>query len=747
MSRARRLVVVLAAWTAPAAWVAVALLSGPSDGASIAGSRWGDTVRVTDAYADSPLREGDTVLEIDGRDLDSWVTEGAPDRQVGDVVPYLVRRAGSGLDVIVTVQVPLQRYPLADAALTHAPTLAMAATPLVAASWVFWRRPSSPATALLAATALAPAALTAAPLGLGPIDLAGGRGTWPYAVGQAAFAIGMGCALLVALTFCGVPRWLRSRPWTAALPFAVPAVGYAVWLAVAVPGHEPGAARLQTVETIAVPAVVAACPVAAGVLLLGYLRARERRDRLAVRLVLLALAAGAAGRLILVDVPRWLAGAPIVPWGVLGLLLVPAVLSCVVVAMLRYRLEEIEPSVRRALAQAVALLVVGSVFAAVASAVGRASDTSFDALVAGGVLALLLLPLALGLQRAVVRLLHRDRELPRQVVTELRALDPLTAPEDVLGETLALLCRRLHLSYAALEETGPDAVDAAIGESRGEATTVDLVVGGAPVGRLLLEVEPDRAPFGAGDRRLLEDVGSQVGVLVQAVAINRELQRSRQELVTAREEERRRVRRDLHDGLGPSLATLAMGLEAAGDLIPDDPDRAATLVAELSERARAEIGEVRRLVEGLRPPALDQLGLVSALRQRADQHNSAARAASGTDRMTWSVEADDIGQLPAAIEVAAYRIVVEAVNNAARHSTASTCTVTVRRDLTSLHIRVCDRGTGLGPARGTGIGLSSMRERAEELGGTCTLTSYDGTGTVVEARLPLPSTSVRGGAG
>ena len=131
---------------------------------------------------------------------------------------------------------------------------------------------------------------------------------------------------------------------------------------------------------------------------------------------------------------------------------------------------------------------------------------------------------------------------------------------------------------------------------------------------------PQRDPFGPGDRRLLEDVGVQVGALVQAVLANRELQRSRQRLVTAREEERRRLRRDLHDGLGPALATLAMRLESVSDLISRDPAGAAELADTLSEQARAEILEVRRLVDGLRPPALDQLGLVSALRQRAEEH-------------------------------------------------------------------------------------------------------------------------------
>jgi two-component system, NarL family, sensor kinase len=222
---------------------------------------------------------------------------------------------------------------------------------------------------------------------------------------------------------------------------------------------------------------------------------------------------------------------------------------------------------------------------------------------------------------------------------------------------------------------------------------------------------------------------------VQAVLVNRELQRSRQHLVTAREEERRRLRRDLHDGLGPSLATLAMRLESVSDLIDHDPAEAARLADRLSEQARAEIHEVRRLVEGLRPPALDQLGLVSALRQRAEQHRVPGDGRVG---MTWTVESrGEVEPLPAAVEVAAYRIALEAVTNALRHSGAETCSVTLQREGGQLLLRVQDDGHGLAADPRAGVGLTSMRERAEELGGSCTVAS-DETGTVVAVRLPIP---------
>ncbi len=754
MSRARRLIVIAAAWAIPFAWIAVALLSGPSDGTTISHStamlgedRWGETVTVVRAYGDTPLREGDTILGIDGRSIDEWVrSDAAPSRGVGESIPYQVQRTtDTALVLDIQVEVPLTRYPIADAVSHNISTVVVTAMLLVAASFVFWHRSRiTTAWAFLAAATLVPAVLTSWPFGVGAIDLAGSRGIWPLAVGEIGCALGLGAALLTALAFATPPGWLRNHPAAWVLPVAVPLAGYAVWALAVAQGLDPEAARVQGLATVAAPALVATAPVAIAVLVLGYLHARDRGDRLALRLVLLAIAGGIGVRILLVDLPARLADGPLLPWQLLSLLVVPVVLCCVVAALLRYRLDDIEPVVRRTLAQALVAMVVGVVFVAVAGAVNLASDTSFDAMVAGGVIALLLLPLAVGLQRIIRRLVYGDREFPSRVVSELRRLDPLTAPTEALEETLQLLARRLRLSYAAIEVFGDppsNRIETSIGEPRGRPTTIELQVGGADLGRLRLEVDPGRDPFGPGDRRLLQDVGSQVGALVQAISINRDLQASRQHLITAREEERRRVRRDLHDGLGPSLAAMAMRLDAARDLIPENPVQAAELVGQLSDQTREEIVEVRRLVDGLRPPALDQFGLVSALRQRADEHNLTARP--GRDaQLTWAIDADeDLEPLPAAVEVAAYRIVVEAVTNAVRHSAADTCAVTLRRDADALHIEIRDTGVGLDPSPVMGIGLTSMRERAEELGGTCTLTSMAGRGTVVQARIPLAAST------
>jgi len=745
MSRTGRVLAVLAAWVFPVAWVTGALLAGPSDGTVISSSalddtgRWGSTVTVIDVVGDRPLQPGDVVRSIDGRPVGAWVAGEASDqRAIGETVRYEILRPAPDLDRDLDVNVTLTRYPV-EAVGRHAATLVGFGLVLLAGSVVFWRRPDGiPQRAFLAAAALLPAWLTASALGPGVIDLAGSRGTWPPLVGGLLCALGLGAATVAAMTLARPAPAPRPRGPVLLAFAALPLAGYAAWLLGPARGLTTEAARLQAQVTVVPPALVVALPAVVALLCWRYARSDDRATTLATRLALIGILGGVVARVLLGDLPQRLTGDPLLPWDVLVLLITPAVLGCLVVAVDGSRLDEVEPTVRRAVVQALVVGLVATSFVAVAAAVGQASDIGFRSLLAGGVLALLVLPLAVALQRALRRAVYGDREFPHRVVSDLRRLGTTSAPEAALTETLSLLARRLRLSFAAIDvrpPAGSEPLQVAIGESRGNPVTVDLVVGGTDLGRLRLEVGPQRDPFGPGDRRLLEDVGVQVGALVQAVLANRELQRSRQHLVTAREEERRRLRRDLHDGLGPALATLAMRLESVSDLIGRDPAAAAELTDTLSEQARAEILEVRRLVDGLRPPVLDQLGLVSALRQRAEEHRVPG-APGGW--MTWTVEAaDDVEPLPAAVEVASYRIALEAVTNALRHSGAEQCTVSLVREDGMLLLRVRDTGRGLAAAPPAGVGLTSMRERAEELGGSCTVTS-DASGTLVEVRLPIP---------
>jgi signal transduction histidine kinase len=209
-----------------------------------------------------------------------------------------------------------------------------------------------------------------------------------------------------------------------------------------------------------------------------------------------------------------------------------------------------------------------------------------------------------------------------------------------------------------------------------------------------------------------------------------DLQRSRERLVAAREEERRRVRRDLHDGLGPMLGGLTLKLDVADDLVGRDPGAAHALLRDLKAQVQTAIADIRRLVYALRPPALDDLGLVAALRAEAMQYELSG--------LRVTIDAPEpMPALPAAVEAAAYRIVQEALTNVVRHAGARRCAARLALRDGAVQLEVSDDGLGLPPARGRGVGLASMRERAEELGGTCVVEPLPAGGTRVRATLPL----------
>ncbi len=261
---------------------------------------------------------------------------------------------------------------------------------------------------------------------------------------------------------------------------------------------------------------------------------------------------------------------------------------------------------------------------------------------------------------------------------------------------------------------------------------------GETVGQLLLGPRSPGESFSSADRRLLEDLAHHAGVAVHGVRVMADLQRSRERLVLAREEERRRIRGDLHDELAPTLAALGLTAATVGELIPRDPDRATAVNAKLEAALRVTVGEVRRLVYDLRPPALDELGLVEAIRERADQYSSSA--ASGL-RVRVEVP-ESLAPLPAAVEVAAYRIVQEALTNVVRHARARTCLIRLVASGDELQVEVVDDGVGLPESPRPGVGLRSMEERAAELGGSCTVGRASPTGTRVSFRLPLSGTDL-----
>jgi signal transduction histidine kinase len=409
------------------------------------------------------------------------------------------------------------------------------------------------------------------------------------------------------------------------------------------------------------------------------------------------------------------------------------------IAILRSRLWDIDLIINRALVYGALTAGIVGLYILLVGALSIVSQTTGNLLIsllATGLIAFLFQPLRERLQRGVNRLVYGERDDPYAVLSRLgQRLEAAYAPESILPAIVETVAQTLKLPHVAitLNQGGEFKIAAEFGHSKNEPITLPLIYQGERVGELILAPRAPGEHFRAAERQLLDDLARQAGVAAHAVRLTADLQQSRERLVAAREEERRRLRRDLHDGLGPQLASLVLKLETARNRMADDP-QAAALLTDLSGRTQEAVADIRRLVYALRPPALDELGLVTALREGATQYHQ-----QGINGLNITFDAPEkLPALPAAVEVAAYRIAQEALTNVVRHAGARTCLVRLRLDESAglLCLEIQDDGKGLPVQRRAGVGLNSMRERAEELGGTLTITSLSTAGTSVLARLP-----------
>lgn len=483
----------------------------------------------------------------------------------------------------------------------------------------------------------------------------------------------------------------------------------------------------QVLLTVAMASTVGGLLVPVLVLVMRYRRAgAERRAQLRWLLLAGVVAAG------LLVVGRF------GPNGLGGFLLpvsVAVVSVAVVVAITRYRLYDVDLLLGWTLLYGGLAASVVAVDVAVFALAGSLVSTRESALVAVAVVGMLYAPLRVRLQAAVQRLVRGRRDDPWAVVSALAE----RLEETLDGDAQLLAVARsvgtaFRTRYVRVELKRGDGGLVVAEHGRPVERTVDLPVTyqGAPIGRLML-APPSGLRLSDADQRLLGDVVRQAAAAHRAALLAEELQASRLALVTAREEERRRLRRDLHDGLGPALGALALRIETARNLYPKAPGPADALLASTVEDVAEVLADVRRLVHELRPPALDEVGLVGALEQQA----SRIRRTEGAQLLDVQVEAvGELDGLPAAVEVAAYRIVSEALANVVRHAEASHVTVRLQAGA-ALEVEVRDNGVGIPLQTPAGVGLVSLHERAAELGGQVSVGCPDGRGTVVRAMLPL----------
>jgi two-component system, NarL family, sensor kinase len=406
------------------------------------------------------------------------------------------------------------------------------------------------------------------------------------------------------------------------------------------------------------------------------------------------------------------------------------------IAVLKHRLYDIDLLLNRTLVYG--LLTVGGVGVYVgvvksAEWLLREGVGWGGSLLATAVIAVGFAPARDRLQRWVDRRLYGDRHNPIQAMVRLgeQLRDaPGGAPDgDALAGVLQAVCEALRLPSASLRVAG--VAVASFGRPTRASESISLHHEGQHIGAMAVGLRAGEPALGMADRQVLEVLAAPVAVALHAVLLSQELQRSRERLVAAREEERRRLRRDLHDGLGPILTAVTLKADAARSTLHAAPGQARELLAELRGDANQAIGDLRRVIYDLRPAALDELGLLGALGQQVDRFTRQGLSVSLHVPPTLPV-------LPAAVEVAAYRIITEALTNIARHAHAQHASIVVAID-GELCLEVHDdgaTGTTNGDGWRPGVGLMSMTERVAEVGGTLKA-GPSPTGGRVSARLPL----------
>jgi signal transduction histidine kinase len=656
---------------------------------------------------------------------------------VGDVVRYTALRAGQPVEV----QTRLQGYPLLTSVRHMWPVLLFEALLFALAAFIALRRPRDPAArVLLVLTAVMPFGFTAWPLPIGVIDLAGGRGVWAQVIGSVAWTLVWTLLAHFALLFPEPPP-ARLRRRLTILLYLLPVAAYAGYLAVALPSARGPLARLERLVSVSIPMQLIAGVVILALISWSYRRTTDPQRRRRARPVLATLVVALGASVLFDQVPSAMVGRSMLRWPIEPLLFLACALA-IANAILRHRLFDIDVIIRRSLVYggATAALMAIYVTEVVLLDLLVSRRPHVVELVAGMLAAVAFQPAHARLSRHLSKRVFGHRDDPFTVVSRLARLGPVIQPRQMLTALVETLAQALRLPYAEIELSGLDGrVEDRFmhGSPAGAPVTVPLAGMAQCRGRLLLDPGLSREPFGPADAQLLQAISVHLGAAVHTALLAGQLQQSRERLVAAREEERRRLQRDLHDGVGPTLASTAMQAEAALELMADDPDAAGRAVGVVATQTKLALAEIRRIVHSLRPPALDQVGLVEAIRERACSFELAA--GMGRPRgFAVQVTADDgLDPLPAGVEVAAFAIVLEAVANAARHGDATRCDVQLRRrDV--LRVEVVDDGLGIAADAVAGVGLASMRERAAELGGGCVVERGGDGGTWVRAWFPLP---------
>lgn len=429
-------------------------------------------------------------------------------------------------------------------------------------------------------------------------------------------------------------------------------------------------------------------------------------------------------------------------------------------SVMRKRLWDIDPIVNRTLVYFLLSMLIIALYVLTVwylSFLFRTEHDQIYSFIAAGVVAVVFAPLKEKLQRLVNQLLYGKKDDPFTVLLQLgNRLKETFSPAESLDIVVQTVKDSLRIPYAgiAVIQNGANVLVAGgRKENDPDEVAIELSSGGSTLGWLYIGARSPGEAFSETDRKLIGAIARQAGIVVQSVKQAMDIQllletlrESREALIFAREEERRAMRRNLHDDIAPRLAAMRLTASVAADWIRKDPAKAIEIVTKFKADISETVDEIRGIVHDLRPHALDELGLVGAIRQRIDQLRD-MQAVKGITKETLleiRLEApEQLPILPAAVEVGAYRIATESLVNVVKHAAASVCDIRIALEGRDLVIETTDNGIGLSASQAgrpekPGIGLTSMRERAVELGGSCVMESLaDGRGTRIEARLPI----------
>lgn len=411
------------------------------------------------------------------------------------------------------------------------------------------------------------------------------------------------------------------------------------------------------------------------------------------------------------------------------------------IAILRHGLWNIDTVINRSIVYGtLSMIVIATyVFGVYGTSIFLKTESyMISSLIMTGIIAVGFQPLREILQRRVNRFMFGDREQPYEVLSRLgQRLEGTFKEDDVLQTIAKTVKEALKLPYVAITlSQGKQKLHVVSeGEPVKDLWNIPLVYQGEQMGELQVAPRFPGEAFTHKDQLLLNDLARHAGITAYNVRLLIELQRSRAEIITTREEERRRLRRDLHDGLGPTLAALHLQTMLLKKLIFKDLESALNLTDDIQKEVFNTIEDVRLIVYDLRPPTLEELGLVGSIRAYAEQISNYKEDSPLQISVHSLIERP---KLPAAIEIALYRIIKEALTNVIHHSKANHCKVTFEFTHEVI-VEVSDDGIGISFEKPMGEGLRSMTERSKELGGTCevTVNLHEQRGTTVKTRIPL----------